>query len=209
MLKGIDVSKWQKGIDWRRVAAAGNVFAFAKATDGLGIDPCFLEHRAGVMAMGLTFGAYHFFRFDIDPALQARHFAKVIGDTKGELSPVIDVEWDKTSRNYGEGKMMDDDAAAMVQCFCTILKLEIQRTPIVYTNPYFWDAGEMPMYWAGNPLWVPNYHAKDVTELKIPPPWTKASFWQFSESINDYGVDKVDGDYFLGTMGELEALVQG
>jgi lysozyme len=31
---GVDVSKWQGDIDWRRVRASGAAFAFIKATEG-------------------------------------------------------------------------------------------------------------------------------------------------------------------------------
>ncbi len=37
-LLGIDVSSWQQTIDWPSVASAGITFAWAKATEGTGLQ---------------------------------------------------------------------------------------------------------------------------------------------------------------------------
>lgn len=209
MIKGIDVSHYQKGIDWKAVAADGAKFAFAKATDGaLGFDGEFNSHRQGAKENGLIFGAYHFFRFEEDVAQQAAHFLRAIGDTRGELPPVVDVEWDKHSQHYGENKEMDAEAADRVWVFLAMLAHSIGGYPMIYTNPYFWSPGKRASNFKDCTLWVPNYHAKDISGVKVPQPWSKINFWQYSESIKAYGVDKVDGNYFLGTKEELQKLVR-
>ena len=65
-LPGIDVSRHQGTIDWAQVAASGQRFVLAKATEGLlTVDPTYATNRAGAMAAGLEFGAYHFARPDL------------------------------------------------------------------------------------------------------------------------------------------------
>lgn len=209
MVKGIDVSHYQKGIDWNAVAADGVKFAFAKATDGaLGFDGEFNSHRQRAKENGLIFGSYHFFRFEEDLAEQARNFLKAVGDTKGELPPVIDVEWDKHSTHYGEGTMMDNEAADRVWAFLAIVTHSLGFYPMIYTNPYFWSPGKRSESFKPCPLWVPNYGAKDISGVKVPSPWSKIDFWQYSESIHAYGVDKVDGNWFMGDEAALRKLVR-
>ena len=63
--RGVDVSKYQGRIDWRRVAAAGYRFAFVRTgwagyAGGIeeGYDPRFVENAVGAREAGLSVGAY-------------------------------------------------------------------------------------------------------------------------------------------------------
>src|SRR5699024_8794194 len=61
---GIDVSKWQRPggvkLDWNKVAASGEKFAFIKATDGTeGLSPFFAEDSKAAHDAGLIIGSYH------------------------------------------------------------------------------------------------------------------------------------------------------
>ena len=64
-IRGIDVSKYQGAIDWRKVAASGIRFAFVRTgwagyEGGIeeGFDPRFVENITGARAAGLGIGAY-------------------------------------------------------------------------------------------------------------------------------------------------------
>ena len=60
-IPGIDVSHDQGVVDWPTVAAGGEVFAYAKATEGLTVtDHYFQDHWAAMKTAGLLRGAYHF-----------------------------------------------------------------------------------------------------------------------------------------------------
>ncbi|HIU14421.1 MAG TPA: glycoside hydrolase family 25 protein [Candidatus Fimiplasma intestinipullorum] len=61
--KGIDVSVWQKPIDWQRVAQQGYSFAIIRTSYGWSPDNQdrrLAEHLAGAKAAGLDVGAYHY-----------------------------------------------------------------------------------------------------------------------------------------------------
>src|SRR5215213_6372510 len=59
-LSGIDVSNWQRQIDWVAVAGTGNSFVFAKATESTTFtDLTFPLNRSGSTVLGMRFGAYH------------------------------------------------------------------------------------------------------------------------------------------------------
>lgn len=61
---GIDVSRYQGSIDWSRVAAAGKQFAIVRLgssnSNGLYVDPYFLQNVNGAHAAGLRVGAYYY-----------------------------------------------------------------------------------------------------------------------------------------------------
>ena len=79
MLKGIDVSNWQREIDWHTHADRGVVFAFAKATEGEDYtDKWFERNWAEMREHWIVRGAYHFARPRQDPVEQARHFLRVV-----------------------------------------------------------------------------------------------------------------------------------
>lgn len=210
-IKGVDVSHYQAGLDLKGVKDAGNQFVFAKASDGLDIDPTFMTFRQQAGKLGLLFGGYHFFRFDIDPILQAQNaFKATAGVASGELPFFLDVEWDKQSKNYGEGCVMDQAATtAVAVCLAQLQLLMGMNSVGIYTNYYFWSQGNPVTggVFGYVPLWVPAYNTT-FDKVKIPPPWRQATFWQYSESISMQGTDGIDGNYFLGTRSQLQALVK-
>jgi lysozyme len=70
--KGVDVSYYNGTIDWARVKAAGNEFAFIRISDGTGFhDPQFAANWAGARAVGMVRGIYQFFRPNQDVDAQA------------------------------------------------------------------------------------------------------------------------------------------
>ena len=60
-IKGIDVSKWQKTIDWAAVKGDGIEFAMIRATYGSSsVDPMFETNYQGAKANGIAVGIYHY-----------------------------------------------------------------------------------------------------------------------------------------------------
>src|SRR5262249_34004269 len=58
--RGIDVSMWQKSIDWPTVATTNTRFVIIRATKGTTYeDPTFSANLAGAEANGIEVGAYH------------------------------------------------------------------------------------------------------------------------------------------------------
>jgi lysozyme len=208
---GVDVSKYQKPLDWNLAYKQGVRFAFIKASDGKsGADPAFKQHREAAKAAGILVGCYHYFRFDANPGEQADNFVKITGGVlPGELPHVIDVEWDRYSKKYGEGKRMDDAAVNLAHECLLLVALKTHKVPILYTNKYFWpDKVHLPERFDAYKIWVPSYAVKSVDQVKIPHPWKKLTFWQFSDKQNLGGVSPIDGDYFFGSIEELKAMVK-
>lgn len=63
MIRGVDVSAWQKDIDWHKVKRAGIQFAIVKAGGsdaGYYTDKYFLKNIIGASQEGINVGAYYF-----------------------------------------------------------------------------------------------------------------------------------------------------
>src|SRR6185312_12719295 len=94
-LDGIDVSKWQGEIDWRRVHKAGIVFAFVRLADGLDADDRFRENWKATRHAHVRRGAYQYFRASEDGKQQADFALKMLRHAgHADLPLVADVETD-------------------------------------------------------------------------------------------------------------------
>ena len=92
--QGIDVSKFQGVIDWRKVKASGKVkFAYIKATEGTSIqDPMYKRNIDSARAAGILVGSYHLYSKKTTAYQQFGNFKKVVQKSKQDLIPVLDIE---------------------------------------------------------------------------------------------------------------------
>jgi GH25 family lysozyme M1 (1,4-beta-N-acetylmuramidase) len=201
-LSGVDVSYYNGSIDWAKAKAAGTAFAFIRVSDGTGFkDPKFATYWAGAKAAGVVRGAYQFFRPAQDPIAQADLFVDTMGALDDDdLAPVIDVE--------ATGGLSAATVAARVTSWVNRVASRTGRTPIVYTGMYFWrDQVGASTAQQSSPLWVAQYTSLCPT---LPPPWTRWTFWQYSESGKVAGISgAVDMDTFNGSIDDLRALAGG
>jgi lysozyme len=196
-LRGIDVSHWDGRVDWSKVKAAGNTFAFAKATDGkTHVDHTFSTNWAGMKANGLVRGAYHFGHPKHDAVAQAKHFYDVVKPSSGDLQLVLDLE------------VSDGQRHATIWTWAQAFMAEIQRLSgrpaIFYSYGPFWT-GDMgnPKDNKNCPLWLADYRHK----AHVPHAWTDWTFWQYTSKGKVAGVHThVDENYFRGNLAELNQL---
>jgi lysozyme len=193
LARGIDVSKDQGAVSWPAVADAGYAFTFIKATDGQDyVDPMFAQNWEGAQAAGLLRGAYHFFRAEDDPDVQAEWFWKTVGG-KNELPLVVDVE-----------ESMEQSASTVIANLTRFLESLQQWTgkqPMIYTDPGFWN-GLGASGFGGYPLWVAEY---GVSEPTLPSGWALWTFWQHSENGQVPGIQgNVDLNVFSGPLSALQ-----
>lgn len=210
-LLGVDMAHWQEGVFWPDLKEEGVRFCIAKATDGAtGIDRLFGDHRRRAVAYGIVPGAYCFNRFSHEPKAQARKLMDVTGGLlPGELCLALDVEWDNSSGSparYRDGGELDDAGADHV--YATLLEIERLSgvTPWIYTAPGFWTGRfKNPERFARFPLWLNDFKAKSVFQLRTPKPWKKPVVWQYGEK-KMARVGGVDLNLFLGSEEELQAM---
>jgi lysozyme len=194
--EGIDVSHWQETIDWTAVKADGIDFAIVKASEATDyVDDRFATNRAQAKAAGVAFGAYHFFRADEDPTVQAQHFASVLGTVEtGEITPVLDLE---TADGESANTIVE-----RALTFLQVLQSLTGRVPMIYTSPSFFDDTlNAPASLGGYPLWIANWETSCPT---VPSAWADWSVWQSTDSGSVNGIDgPVDLDHFDGSVNEL------
>jgi GH25 family lysozyme M1 (1,4-beta-N-acetylmuramidase) len=204
---GIDVSHWQGNIDWQAVGAAGQCFAFIKATDGTTfVDPDLAVNWKNAKDAGLVRGAYHFFRPLQDAKQQVELFLKNVVIEPGDLPPALDLEV--------VGNLKNATFIQRVEIWVSEVENRTGIKPIIYSgfsflNTYFTIAAGGPPLWAkDHMLWIANYLAPDVTQPNLPTGWKTWTFWQHSSSGKVNGISSsVDFNWFNGTLEELYELV--
>ena len=120
--KGIDVSKHQGKIDWRKVANTGIKFAMIRASYGWDnpdqVDKYLAENVAGCEANGIHYGFYHY-SYATTPAeakKEAEFFIQTIRKYKPSMPLVYDIE-DASQEKLGKEVLTD-----MCLAFCTTVE---------------------------------------------------------------------------------------
>jgi lysozyme len=194
---GIDVSHHQGAIDWTQVAASGQRFAIAKATEGQTfVDPMYATNKIQAETYGIAFGAYHFARPDDQPddaILEADHFVDTAQLEPGNLIPVLDIE-----RTGGLSQ------AEITQWILTWLGRVTERLgvrPMVYTSPAGWESrtgDTTAVADAGyTVLWIAHWN---VDAPRLPAnDWSGNgwAFWQYGDCGTVPGIQGcVDVDWY-------------
>jgi GH25 family lysozyme M1 (1,4-beta-N-acetylmuramidase) len=198
-LPGIDVSHHQNSIDWTQVAASGVRFAIAKASEGTGyIDPLYSTNRAGALATGIAFGAYHFARPDLhpfNPIPEADHFVDTAQPAPGNIVPVLDLE--------RSGDLSPAELTDWVLQWLDHVTARTGVRPMVYTSPNGWRdrmAGTTAIADAGyTMLWIAHWNVASPT---LPANGWQGNgwrIWQYSNCGNVPGITGcVDLDWYDG-----------
>ena len=195
-VRGIDVSHYQKDIDWVKVKNQGISFAFIKATEGLDFkDLNFKTNWDGARRAGLAVGAYHFYTFKRTGKEQAKNFIETVPVMKGSLPPVVDIEFS------GNSKVVPNraDFVQQLTVFTDEIKKVYKQDAIFYVT---YDSYEKLIRggFKDNPIWI-----RDVLKtplLQDSRPWT---FWQYNDRGKIDGiVGPVDLDVFNGNLLNLQ-----
>ena len=207
---GIDVSRFQRAIDWPTVAASGVRFAFLQASRGSGADctvkpgqcgsdPYFASNRVAAATSGIRVGAYHrafatggtVASARADALAESDVFLASVGSLRsGELLPVLDVETPFTG-------MTSATLRTWIRVWVKRVKKRLGRKPMIYTNATSWAAtgNTMEFAKAKYPLWVAEW---GVSRPTVPAGnWARNGYsvWQYTSSGSVPGIaGKVDMD---------------
>lgn len=198
---GMDISHYQRkeDISWDSLSIGNRAiplkFVVMRATMGnRSADRHFDEFWTGAKKHGLIRGAYHFYRADEDPVVQANNFLSRVKLESGDLPPVLDIE--KIPRRKSKKKLIED-----LKIWCRIVEEAYGVKPIIYTY-YYYHKDFLKGEFDGYPLWLANYN--DVPQPSPDSEWT---MWQFSENGIVYGINtKVDLNVFNGNLWSFKNL---
>lgn len=198
---GFDISHYQnkEDIKWDSLSIGNKTisleFVVMRATMGnRNADKNFDEFWSSAKEHNLIRGAYHFYRADEDPVIQANNFLENVKLESGDLPPVLDIE--KIPKSKSKEKLIED-----LKIWCKIVEETYGEKPIIYTYYHYYKdflRGEFDGY----PIWLANYN--DVPE---PSPEDQWDFWQFTEKGIVYGINsKIDLNIYNGGVWSLKSL---
>ncbi len=147
---GIDVSKYQGGINWEQVGASGVRFAMIRVgTTKKGMDEQFVNNITGANAAGVRTGIY-IYSYATTPeaaAAEANQVLAWIAPYTVSFPIAIDIE-DSSHKGLNSAQLQ-----AIVDTFCSIISANGYE-PLVYSSKN-WFLGRMPSVAA--PKWVAQY----------------------------------------------------
>ncbi|MBB6331731.1 lysozyme [Chryseobacterium sediminis] len=198
---GFDVSHYQnrEDIKWDSLSIGNKTipleFVVMRATMGnRSADKHFEDFWEMAKKHNLIRGAYHFYRADEDPVIQANNFLANVKLESGDLPPILDIE--KIPKRKTNKKLIED-----LKVWCKIVEEAYGEKPIIYTYYHYYKdflKGEFEGY----PLWLANYN-----DVPSPSPDDQWDFWQFTENGIVHGINaKVDIDVYNGNSWSLKRL---
>jgi len=203
--RGIDISAYQNAngpIDWRELASHGIRFVAIKASeDTYYTNPYYLPDAMAASRAGLAVLAYTFANPDraggaatAGFAVRAAHYRR----GRGALPLVVDLENDPYSTSdcywFGRSRMI-----AWIAGFTSRARALTGSWPIIYTTAAWWqECTRSTGRFTHDPLWLANY---DGGQPAAPSPWTRWSFWQYSENGYLPGIGWTDLDVFQSASG--------
>ena len=194
---GVDVSTYQKEIDWQAVAADGIDFAILRlgyrgyTEGGLFLDKTFERNLQGALNAGLDVGVY-FFSQAVTPEEAEQEADYVCSALDGyDITYPVAFDWEPISDESARTNGLDGET--LTQCadaFCARVK-EAGYTPAVYFNQSLgylrYDLRELTDY----ALWLAEYDSK-------PDFYYHFDLWQYTHTGQVAGIEgNVDLDLDL------------
>lgn len=189
MKKGIDVSDWQKEIDYMQVKADGIDFAIIRCGFGKNesqYDKRFERNYSGFKYAGIKIGTYLYsYVTSVENArLEAQNCLKFIEGKEFDLPVFYDLE-DKETKKLGKEKITECAIAFCEEIEKAGYKAGIYANLDWFTN--YIDIEKVKKY----SLWLAQWNARITAEFE-------PNFWQFGNNGNIKGIKgRVDVNYML------------
>lgn len=190
---GIDVSKWNKVINWEKVKAAGVDFAIIRCgyrgsvTGALVEDPYFFANLEGAKKAGVEVGLYFFTQATsaVEAVEEASMVLALVGDQKLEYPIFIDTEG-----AGGNGRADGLDVATRTEvcdAFCETISGAGYKAGIYASRNWLNNMLDTPQL-DDNVIWLAEYRETPIYEGKY-------ELWQYTSSGTIDGIEgRVDFD---------------
>lgn len=165
-IKGIDVSKWNKVIDWNKVKDSGVEYAIIRcgyrgsSTGALVLDPYWEFNWSGARAAGVKTGVYFFTQAlnETEAVEEASMVISLLGGEQTDYPIFIDVEG-----SGGRADILDNDTRTkVINAFCNTLTAAGYKSG-VYANKN-WFSTKINTYELGNVYkWLAQYNVSTPT----------------------------------------------
>lgn len=222
ILHGIDVSQWNRTIDWAKVKAAGIDYAFIRVgyrgygkagtlqypyTDDDGKykygtkDPYYEQNMQGAIAAGVKVGIYIFSQAITEKEAQeeAKYILDHIGNYAITMPLIMDYEYASDASDGGRIKtanLSKEEATKICMAFCKTIA-DAGYTPMVYANKNMLELHlDAPTISAKYPIWLANYTENTTYAGTF-------QFWQYSSDGKVDGIEgRTDMNYYYATPGD-------
>lgn len=191
----VDLSHWNKNVDFKLAKEDGILGVIHKATQGLKyVDSTYAEKRKAAEDEGLMWGAYHF-GIGENGKDQADHFLKTVGNNT-KILLALDIEENQNGKNMTP-KQAEDFVHKVYEA--------TGRLPLIYGNAYFLKDFATSILTKCS-LWVASWTVKPI----LPSGWTKWVLWQYTNGKSGEkphevrGIGPCDRNKFNGTLEELK-----
>lgn len=173
---GLDISHHNGKIEWSKIIISKPHFIFLKATEGITIaDREFDTNWVYLKKHAIVRGAYHFFSYKSTGALQAKYYISNVTLSKGDLPPVLDVEF---ARKMPAPKKVTREILNWIG----IIEKHYKVKPIIYCSWRYYNKYLKNKLTGDYPLWICDYRA-------VPDSKTKWQFWQHTDSFKIPGIN--------------------
>lgn len=193
---GIDAARYQGRINWPAARAGGVNFAWLKATEGGNyVDPGYEINAPLARAAGVPVGAYHFYFFCRTPREQANWYIKNVPRVKGDLPPVLDIEWNHQSRSC---RRFPDPVTVRSEIleYVAIVEAHYRTRAVIYTTPDFYAENDLGQL-RGVEFWLRSTAGHPSERY----PGERWSFWQWTGTGVVSGVGGIsDINAFAGSV---------
>lgn len=201
---GVDVSRWQRTVDWQKLRAAGVSFTAVKASQGTSVrDPLVRAYFSGAKGAGLVTGVYHWLDPTQPAGRQTEHFLEVCGGLNFDFA-ALDVEqywqsWQEWVEHRIVRCIAPERISACAREAAEILMAAAKKPVVIYTRASFVHTYAEPMQdWLPDwPLWLAHYpyprgrvnltweqlqrgHLPKIEGPDLPSGAREWHFWQFS-----------------------------
>ena len=175
---GIDVSSYQKDIDWDAVCRDKKIrFVYVKATEGATYtSPHFRYNIENARKHGLKVGSYHFLRTTSSLQSQFENFTRAVKPEEQDLVPLIDIE---QRGNWTPKQIVDS-----LDVFIKMVSKHYNCRPMIYTMTSFYNK-YLASHFKKYPLFIARY-SESAPELNDGAHYT---LWQYTDQGTVKGID--------------------
>ena len=182
---GIDVSAYQKAVDWEKVKADGKKFAILRTTvKGGDMDSTFEENYKNAKNAGLEVSGYHY-SYSLSTSEATAAAENLVTLLKGKIIPIyIDLEWGT------QGEKSKRVVTDIAKAFITKMKASGYEANVYsnknWYNNYFYP-GELKDL--GCKFWIAAYGTNDGTQQEKYRPNVGEYIWQYTDKGKCSGVN--------------------
>lgn len=175
---GIDVSSYQKDIDWEKVCADKRIkFVYIKATEGSTYtSPHFEFNIENARKHGLKVGSYHFLRTTSSLKSQFENFKKSARRDEQDLLPLIDFE--------NKGSWTHKQIIDSLEAFAGMIREHYHCEPMIYTMTSFYNSYLSP-YFNKYPIFIARYSTSQPQLSN----GAQYLLWQYTDQGRVDGID--------------------